>query len=123
MLAETSCWGLGALVRIVAISILLSTPLFAADVILRGRVIDENDAPVRGASVKVRSRTAAIVDPPEGFWEAQTDPDGVLAITLPGPGDFVVGVEREGYYALKDQALHLESSQELTSTPRRLQLT
>jgi hypothetical protein len=116
MLAVNSCCCLGALARIVVIFFLPGAALFAADVILRGRVIDENNAPVRGASVTVRPRTAAMVAPPEGFWAAQTDLDGVFAFTLPGPGDIAISVEREGYYALKDQALHLESSQELTLT-------
>jgi hypothetical protein len=116
MIAVNTRCGLSALVRIVVISVLLGAPLFAADVILRGRVIDENGAPVRGASVTVRPRTGAIVAPPEGLWEAQTDPDGIFAFTLPGPADIVISVEREEYYALKEQALHLESLQELTLT-------
>jgi Carboxypeptidase regulatory-like domain/TonB-dependent Receptor Plug Domain len=76
-------------------------PLYA-DVTLHGRVVDENDAPVRGARVTVQSR------------EAQTDPTGGFILTLPGPGDFQVSVAREGYYALKDRAVHVESSQEIT---------
>ncbi len=69
---------------------------------LHGRVVDENDAPVRGARVTVQSS------------EAQTDPTGGFVLTLPGPGDFQVSVAREGYYALKDRAVHVESSQEIT---------
>jgi Carboxypeptidase regulatory-like domain/TonB-dependent Receptor Plug Domain len=76
-------------------------PLYA-DVTLHGRVVDENDAPVRGARVTVQSR------------ETQTDPTGNFILTLPGPGDFQVSVAREGYYALKDRAVHVESSQEIT---------
>ncbi len=69
---------------------------------LHGRVVDENDAPVRGARVTIASS------------EAQTDPTGGFVLTLPGPGDFQVSVAREGYYALKDRAVHVESSQEIT---------
>jgi hypothetical protein len=76
-------------------------PLYA-DVTLRGRVVDENDAPVRGARVSLASQ------------ETQTDPTGQFLLTLPGPGDFLVSVSREGFYALKDRPVRVESSQEIT---------
>lgn len=75
-----------------------------------GRVVDENEAPVRGARVSVRpagSGTAA-------SGETQTDPDGGFTLALPAPGDYVVSVERQGYYALKDRAVHIEGAEELT---------
>jgi protocatechuate 3,4-dioxygenase beta subunit len=53
--------------------------LIASDVTLHGRVVDENDAPVSAARVKVRPAAAA------GSWEAQTDPTGIFALTFPGP--------------------------------------
>jgi hypothetical protein len=83
--------------------------LMAADVTLHGRVVDEDDAPVRAAQVNVRPAAGAA-----NSWEAQTDPTGAFTITLPEPGDFLVSVEREGYYALKDRAVHVEGTQELT---------
>ena len=46
--------------------------------------------------------------------DAQTDPTGVFKLTLPAPGDFLVSVEREGYYALKDRAVHVDGTQEMT---------
>jgi len=76
-------------------------PLYA-DVTLSGRVVDENDAPVRGARVSVAS------------GETQTDPTGQFSIALPKPGDFLISVSREGFYALKDRPVHVESSQEIT---------
>lgn len=88
--------------RLVVFSALTSFPLCAATVTLSGRVVDENDAPVRAAHVTVNSQ------------QAQTDPDGAFSFTLAGPGDFLVSVEREGYYALKDRAVHVEAAQELT---------
>jgi hypothetical protein len=81
-------------------------PLYAADVTLHGRVVDENDAPVRAARVTIRSAANS--------WDVQSDPTGGFSLTLPEPGDFLVSITREGYYALKDRAVHVEDAQELT---------
>jgi len=81
-------------------------PLCAADVPLRGRVVDENDAPV--PSARVHAHLAA------NSWDAQTDPTGAFTLTLPAPGDFLVSIAREGYYALKDRTVHVEGPQEIT---------
>ena len=87
---------------------LIALPLCAADVILTGRVVDENDAPVRAARVNVRTVAGT------NFWEIQSDPTGAFSITLPGPGDFLINVACEGYYALKDRPVRVDASQELT---------
>src|SRR5579862_4451478 len=76
---------------------------------LRGRVVDENDAPVRDARVIFASSQAQAASS-----QAQTDPDGRFYLSLPAPGDYRISVEREGYYALKDRAVHLEGSEDLT---------
>ena len=80
----------------------LLLPLSAADVTLRGRVVDENDAPVRAASLRVADAYT------------QTDPTGAFTLHLRGPGDYLLSVSREGYYALKDRALHIDGTQEIT---------
>jgi hypothetical protein len=94
-----------------AVSALIGLPLGAAEVSLHGRVVDENDAPVQAARVSVRPAEAAASATP---WEAQTGPTGAFTLTLSEPGDFLVSVECPGYYALKDRAVHLEASPELT---------
>ncbi|SPE28885.1 exported hypothetical protein [Candidatus Sulfopaludibacter sp. SbA3] len=91
---------------IVAVFALTAAPLGAAD--LRGRVVDENEAPVPAA--RVTARTAAS----STLAAAQSDPTGSFSLALPGPGDFLVSVEREGYYALKDRTIHVETALELT---------
>jgi hypothetical protein len=96
-----------------AVIALMSLPLRAADVTLVGRVTDQNDAPVRAAGVTVHP-VAVRASTPASSWDVETDATGAFALTLPGPGDFLVSVEREGYYALKDRALHIEGAQELT---------
>ena len=100
---------------------LIALPLCAAEVTLHGRVVDENGAPVRAAVVSVRAAHASVppaagsaVAAPAKSWEAQTDPTGAFTLTLPQPGDYLVSVEREGYYALKDRAVHVETTQEVT---------
>lgn len=84
----------------------LVLPLGAADITLHGRVVDENEAPVRAASVNIRRDGISL--------DAQTDPTGTFTLTLPAPGDFLLSITREGYYALKDRPLHIEATLELT---------
>ena len=82
----------------------------ASDLDLRGTVKDENDVPVAGARIIVRPALPSA----GGRWIAQTDPAGAFAITVPAPGDYLVGVERQGYYELKDRPIHIQGTQELT---------
>lgn len=89
-----------------ALSALIAFPLRAAEVTLHGRVVDENGAPVRAALVSVRAASG-------NSWEAQTDPTGDFALTLPEPDNYLVGVTHEGYYALKDREVRVETTQEI----------
>jgi len=79
------------------------TTAYACAAQLTGHVQDENDAPVTGAHV-----TARAVAPLTGVWKADTDPTGAFSITLPSSGDYSIDVEREGYYALKNHAAHVD---------------
>ena len=98
-------------VRWVAFSLLMSLPLIAGDVPVHGRVVNENDAPVENAHVTVRAAADVASKP----MEALTDPDGAFTFTVPGPGDYLFNVDREGYYALRDRAVHIgEGEQEVT---------
>jgi hypothetical protein len=92
---------------------LFPSPLHAATATLYGRVVDEHEAPVRTAIVTVRAAAAATASPANALG-AQTDPTGAFTVDLPGPGDYLVSVEREGYYALKNRKVHVEGAQELT---------
>jgi Carboxypeptidase regulatory-like domain len=83
--------------------------LMGFDVTLHGRVVDENDAPVLAAQVNVRPAGGTA-----NVQQAQTDATGAFTLTLSGVGDFLVSVERAGYYALKDRAVHMEGAAELT---------
>ncbi len=88
-------------------------PLRATEIDLRGRVLDENGAPVRAARVTARSASSS---GPSNPMEAQTDPTGAFTLAFPAPGDYLVTVEREGYYALKDRPVHVEAPGELSFT-------
>ena len=83
------------------------TSLCAADITLHGRVVDENEAPVRDARVTVHSAAVG------NIWHAQTDPTGAFELTLPPPGNLTVTIEREGYYALRNHSVNLESTSDV----------
>lgn len=85
--------------------------LAGAAITLRGRVVNEDGTPVVGAHVKARSALDAA-----NSSEAQSDPTGDFTITLPAPGDYLITVEREGFYSLKDRAVRIEGAEELTFT-------
>ena len=73
---------------------------------LSGHIKDENGAPVAGAHISVKAAEASVSGP----WQVDSDPDGAFSVELPADGDYLVGVEREGYYQLKDQPVHIENS-------------
>ena len=87
----------------------------ASAVGLTGHVKDESEAPVAGARITV-IRAQNPVTPPivGGPWQAETDAAGAFAIELPAPGDYLVGVEHEGFYELKNRPVDVETTQELT---------
>lgn len=87
-------------------AVLFLCPLYAAGIALNGRVVDENDAPVAGARITVRSGS--------GSWEAQSEPTGAFIVILPAPGDYRLTVEREGYYESKDIPVTADASREIT---------
>ncbi|HUB80524.1 MAG TPA: TonB-dependent receptor [Bryobacteraceae bacterium] len=96
--------------RWLAVYILAVFPILAADIALDGRVVNDNDAPVEGALVRVRPANASAYSP----ISVRSDPSGKFKVTVPGPGDYLFDVERTGFYAVKDHAVHIEGSQELT---------
>ena len=93
-----------------AIAFAIVTLAQASDPQLRGFVRDENDAPVAAARITIRGARAAATGP----WQTQSDPSGAFSIDLPAAGDYLVSVEREGYYKLQDRPIHLETTQEVT---------
>ncbi|HUA83498.1 MAG TPA: TonB-dependent receptor [Bryobacteraceae bacterium] len=95
----------------VVIAAILAFPA-RAQIRLNGRVLNENDAPVRDARVSVRPSGAVVTAP----FETVTNADGVFALELASPGDYLVSVEREGFYPITNRPVHVENAQELTLT-------
>jgi hypothetical protein len=67
-----------------------------AQVVLTGRVVDQNDAPVANARVTARrgQETPATI---------YSGPSGAFQLTLRAPGAYLMDVDRAGYFALKDR--------------------
>jgi outer membrane receptor protein involved in Fe transport len=70
--------------------------LQAADIVVTGRAIDENEAGVGGAQIKVRDAA--------GHEEhATAEPTGVFQIRLPAEGHYVLEASSTGYFTVKNQ--------------------
>jgi hypothetical protein len=93
---------------------LAASGLEAAEAVLRGRVVDEKEAPVAGALIVARPASSAAGAASAQSWQAHSGPEGDFTLTLPDAGDYLVGVAREGYYELKDRPDHVEGPQETT---------
>ena len=72
----------------------------AAQVAWNGRVVDQNDAPVAGARVRIQQEARATL-------EAESSPTGSFVINVPAPGRYLVSVDRAGYFQLRDQAVEI----------------
>jgi hypothetical protein len=82
----------------------------ASDLELSGHVRDENDAPVAGGRITLRPAGLSSA----GSWQTHSDLAGAFSLTVPAAGDYLIDVEHEGYYELKDRPVHIEAALELT---------
>ena len=76
---------------------------------LTGRVVDENDIPVKQARVIVKNAAGEVA-------QAATDPTGAFSVLLPLPGDYLLNVRAEGHFELRDRPIHVDNSSEITLT-------
>ncbi|MEN6602929.1 MAG: TonB-dependent receptor, partial [Bryobacteraceae bacterium] len=90
--------------HLLVILLLGGLPLRALDVVVHGRVVDENAAPVAGARITLRP----------GPLETHSGPTGTFTLTLPALGNYVIHVDRNGYYEIKDHPVEVEGSREIT---------
>ncbi len=99
------------MIRALIIGVLgLAASAAAADVRLTGRVLDENNAAVPGAQVTLRAAVGG-----DFHVQAAADQTGKFVLDALGPGDYVISVEREGYFRLADLPLALnEGANEIT---------
>lgn len=74
---------------------LLFVASLPAQVRVVGKVADENQLPVPSARISL------------GPQAALSDPAGAFSLTLPQPGDYLVTVQREGFFVLRDRPISL----------------
>ncbi len=87
---------------------LLACAIADAQVMLTGRVVDENEAPVADARVSAQAEGQSPL-------EAYSGPSGIFRIPLPGPGHYLLSVTHTGYFQLLGQPVDVgESGTELT---------
>ncbi len=72
----------------------------AAQVAWNGRVVDQNDAPVAGARVRIHQVAGTV-------FEGESSPTGSVVITVPAPGRYLVTVDHAGYFQLHEQAMDI----------------
>jgi len=83
-----------------------------AQVRLAGRVVDENNAAVPGAQISLRGSQAGSE---AKRLQAIADPAGKFAFRLEAPGEYLLSVERENYFRLRDRPVRLaEGPNEIT---------
>ena len=86
--------------------------LLRAQDLLTGRVVDETGTPVGQARVSVRARDGGA---PVAVTSGAT---GAFSASLADQGDYLVSVQREGFYELRDRPVRVAAASEVT-----LQLT
>jgi hypothetical protein len=95
---------------------MLGSAAHAQAVAVSGRVIDETGAAVSGARVELRLAEGGTA------VTSSSDLAGNYKLTLPGPGDYLVRVERLGYYLFAGKPQRFEApASELTVTLNHLQ--
>ena len=80
-----------------------------AQVLVTGRILDENGAPVPGARLEFRSVAGPVTISASGVA-------GRFLVTLPAAGDYTLRVERQGFYLFEERARHFERASELNVT-------
>jgi hypothetical protein len=91
------------LFRIVIGGIVALTSL-TAQIRVAGRVVSDTNAPVPNAAIELRSITGE-------RYRAVADPSGVFAVEVRSAGEYVVDVERRGFFALKNVRLQADSTE------------
>ncbi len=85
---------------LIAIGLLL-IPLASAETLVSGRVLDENNAAVGGARVTIHASGS-----PESN-QSVTAPNGRFEVRLSGDGSYLVNVQHDGYFQLRDRPLQV----------------
>jgi len=119
---QTSSCG-AALQRKLCLIAVLTFPaiaLCAADATLSGRVTNENNAPVAGARILLKSGQGPEIG--TSNLEALSDQAGNFVFHVPTAGKYLITAQREGYFELLDQPVQLDEGNNeiaLVLNPRR----
>ena len=68
-----------------------------------GRVVDQNESPVAQARVSLRQGSGKPM-------ETTSSPSGEFRFAVPAAGQYLVSVDRAGYFALKDHAVEITAA-------------
>ena len=95
------------LVRLFALcALFIAARCWAAELRLTGRATDEHEVPVGQARITFTGADGKAV-------RTVAAPNGTFSLLLPGPGDYLVDVQREGYFELRNYRLHVDGDREL----------
>jgi outer membrane receptor protein involved in Fe transport len=86
-----------------ALAVLLAQRLEAADIVVRGRAVDENEAGVAGVPIAARNATNQVS-------QATTDPTGGFIMHLPTEGTYFFSAVQPGYLAVKNLAVDVHTN-------------
>jgi hypothetical protein len=90
----------------------LGARLCAAEITLRGRVVDEASAPVPGAVISLRP--VGEPSPSSPAIQSTADPTGVFRAILPQPGNYLLTVSQPDFFRLVDRPVDiLEGANEI----------
>src|SRR5215471_7564345 len=90
---------------VLALSALAAAPAGLAEVSVKGRVVDETNAPVAGAHVRI--------SPPGAAEAVSTNAAGEFELKLPSFGRYLVQAELEHFFLLHDQPVDIVDGREL----------
>src|ERR1700676_3750526 len=88
-----------------AVFCFLSARLCAAEVTLRGRVVDEASAPVPGAVILLRPAGQPSTSSPT--IQSTADPTGVFRAILPQPGSYLLTISQPDFFRLVDRPVDI----------------
>jgi hypothetical protein len=80
-----------------SVALLLALSASPPEISVRGRVIDEDNAPVSGARVSLQNNPQLLI----------ADPTGAFTIKLPQAGTYHFAAEQVGFFPLKDRPVEL----------------
>ena len=78
--------------------------LYAAEITVTGRVIDENEAAVSDAQITVSSATANV------SLHAVSDATGQFSVRVPSPGEYAFSAERQGFFPLNSYRVQVQET-------------